>query len=197
MKNMCQLHLITLVYLLQKNIERIEELKKNLERSENLLKDRLDKNKILEESIDSSTEELNILKVDIKWWKMRVRDLKEKKIGIEKENKELKESIEKLDKPLDEKYKLEYKEFKNTPFFEKFGTLIDDVENNSYSIKREYSWKDLKYLKIKWIIEETEDSNHISIKLTSKWDKFAEFFLDEYTWESEIEEDINPEDVPF
>lgn len=192
----------------EKNLKRIKELKNNLNDSEKISNERLEKNNFFEENIDNLKSTLERFKNDksiiekkYKWLNNEYSDLSKFNNNLKSENKELKENIKKLDKPLDEKYKIEYDDFKNTYFFKNFGSLIDEIENSNYDIKNKFLWKDIKYLKVKWIIEtEEEEDNywvHIKTTFTFKWDKFVEFFLDEYDWWDKNNDDISIEDIQF
>lgn len=54
------------------------------------------------------------------------------------ENRELRERLGKVDKPLNEKYKLEYEEFKKSYFFPKFDDFIDTIESHPYNLNNQF-----------------------------------------------------------
>lgn len=183
-----------------KNIKRIKELEDNFNKSELISFDRLEKNKKLDienKNINKRLVEYNNIEKDfsIKNEKL-ITELSILKIR----NNELEKRLSDLDKPLDEKYQIEYKEFQNNLFFWEFWELIEQIEQNPYNIVNIFSWKFIKFLKIKNIIIEIleEDTywNRIKYQFTQKWDKFVEYFLDEDNSKNNNDE-ISIKDIPF
>ncbi|EKE30036.1 MAG: hypothetical protein ACD_2C00053G0002 [uncultured bacterium (gcode 4)] len=165
-----------------KNIKRIEELEENLKKSEVISLERLNKNNNLSKEFNDLTDrhknEINELRLKIT---------------------ESKNEIDKIDNAVD-KYKKEYQEFKKNYLFQQFDDLIDYIQTDRYSLSSRFTWKDIMYLDIKWIIEIAEDNEWDSYyRFTDKWNKFAEYFLENYNWNRYIkgEKEINIEDIPF
>ena len=192
------------------NLKRIKELEKNLDNSNKISNERLEENKKIEEFSNRleknnrnllNEREINSIKISKLISSNDKSILELNKIRIEKS--ELEDRLRKIDKPLDEKYIDEYNQFKESHFFNIFWRIIDEIESNSYSLNSNFNWKDLKYLKVKNIIGTKEDADYNwnpydKYFFTNKWNKFVEFFLEEYKWDDKNENsDVSIEDLPF
>jgi hypothetical protein len=96
-----------------------------------------------------------------------------------------------LEKELDNYYKdnqidlsSEYKVFKESFVFEKFWKIIDYIETDLDELNSYLRGREIKYLINKWIL----DRSWSYYELTDKWNKFSEYYLDEYNGESGIED---------
>ena len=194
----------------KKNIRRIKELEWKNDSISQLVEERLEDNKILTSKNSQLKESLSSVKDRDENYKTEIALLTNDRRSaikrfnqIQKENTELKKRLEEIDKPIDESLKDEYLEFKNNDHFETFGDLVDTIESNSYSVKQEFLWKYLKYLTLKWIIEEIRDNDgDVFYQFAPKWDKFVEFYLDEtfsWKWKKNMRksEEVSVEDLPF
>lgn len=192
----------------EKNLKRIEELEDNLLRSETISSERLDKNKKIDNENKFLNKTLNELKNRENELLSENDKIKNELLKLNSKNNELEKNLNNLDKPLEKKYELEYEEFKKSYFFEWFDDFIDTIESQPYELTKKFYWKDIKFLEVKWIIEKNSDENWYNYySFTNKWNKFVEFFLDNYQWNftnkkiqknnNIISEDIEIEDIPF
>lgn len=173
-----------------KNIKRIKELEDDLNKSEIISSERLEKNKNLEKLNIELKNSINIYKVNEKSINSKLEESFSHNNDLIFENQELNERLSSINKPLDEQYIIEYNEFKKSHFFSNFKKLIELIENDPYDLYSKLNWIDIKFLKVKWIINEISEDNWYTERLkyvfTKKWDKFVEYFLDNYE-----------EDIPF
>jgi len=183
------------------NISRIKELEKDLDSINKIAKERLEKNNYL-------IEEIEEFKVNINNNKIFENELKDKNntlsinlnssnsilANLKNENKELKNKLIKFNSPIDEKYYIEeYNKFKLTYFFKEFDIFIDEIERDPYDLWERFKWKDIKFLLIKEIIFFNEENKYKKYSFTEKWNKFVEFYLNNYNNKN----DISVEDIPF
>lgn len=184
-----------------KNLKRIEELEDNLSKSEIISSERLDKNIKLESELIFFKDNFENLKSSEKVHLNKIQVLNVELWKLKSQNNELLIQLEKLDKPLEDTYELDYKDFKTSYIFEWFEDFIDSIESNPYNLLSKFYWKDIKFLELKWIIEKLENRDWNEFyRFTNKWNKFVEYFLDEYQWNSKKEkpvESIDIDDIPF
>lgn len=187
-----------------KNLIKIKNLESSIEKSELILTEKSQENIFLKKRLEDIDNQIAKAKKINSELSEKIELLKGQNNVLEVEKNDLIDRISGLDKPITESYKEEYEEFKRSYAYANFWDFIDENQENPYQ-HNSLTGRELKYLEVKNIVRKIpwDYPDSYYYEFTTKWDKFVEYYLDNYAWPSNRQninknlKDIPIEDIPF